>query len=129
MKTIYAATALVGSIFVSTTTPAAFAAGPVTNEINFRVLLDDKEIGFHKFEITVDGGATLIKINAEFDVKFLFVTAYSYLHENSETWEGGCLRRIDSRTNSNGKHFAVSGERAKDSFELVTLKQARSLEE
>ena len=95
--------------------------------MRFRVQLDDMDIGYHTFIRTREGTQTTLRIRAEFDVKFLFIRAYSYSHENTEIWRDGCLRRIDSLTRDNGKRFEVSGESTYDSFRLTTLQTSRSL--
>ena len=91
---------------------------PFEQEWNFRVFLDDQEIGFHNFELTVEDGTQRVITEAEFRVRFLFFTAYRYEHENKETWEGDCLKQIDSRSVDNGRRFAVSGLRRQDRFAL-----------
>ena len=87
-------------------------------EWNFRVFLDEQEIGFHNFELTVEDGTQRVTTEAEFRVRFLFFTAYRYEHENEETWEGDCLKQIESRTDDNGRRFAVRGLRQQDRFAL-----------
>ena len=87
-------------------------------EWNFRVFLDDQEIGYHNFELTSEGGRQRVITEAEFRVKFLFFTAYRYEHVNEETWEGDCLKQIESQTDDNGRRFAVKGLRRHDRFAL-----------
>lgn len=129
MKRLAATIAGLGALIGLQTIPAAFAAKPANNEMKFKVLLDDKEIGYHSFKILDEGDTTTISINAEFDVKVLFINAYSYRHENTETWQSGCLRAIESSTNSNGKRFQVSGESVNGAFELATLGTSQSLKQ
>lgn len=88
-------------------------------ELNFRVLLDDRQIGFHRFKLADEGEARFVESRAEFDVKFLFITAYRYRHSNREQWSGTCLAALDAETDANGKRVEVSGERTTDSF-IVT---------
>lgn len=96
--------------------PAA-AMGP-SLDWKFGVLLDDKRIGYHNFTVTEDDGRQVLETEARFDVKFLFITAFTYRHENVEAWQGNCLASIDARTDSNGKELAVSGRRTDDAFEV-----------
>ena len=84
----------------------------------FGVLLDDKRIGFHNFHVSRDGDRQLLETEAEFDVKFLFFTAFRYRHQNVESWNNGCLSSIDARTNSNGNTLDVKGRWAADGFEV-----------
>jgi hypothetical protein len=87
-----------------------------TQEWDFTVYLDDSEIGFHRFQLTDMGERREVETEAEFRVKFLFFNAYRYTHENTETWAGDCLERIESRTDANGQPYSVLGLRAEDEF-------------
>ncbi|MCG6974830.1 MAG: DUF6134 family protein [Acidiferrobacterales bacterium] len=96
----------------------AIAAGPV-QEWRFKVYLDDKWIGYHNFRLTPrDNGRHTLDIDASFDVKFLFINAYSYRHQNTEQWQRQCLRSIRSRTDDNGKRFDVTGSTIGSRFHL-----------
>lgn len=85
------------------------AIGATTKTYDFTVLLDDDEIGHQRFDVTTDGERTQIQVNAEFTVKFLLITVYTYQHSNVETWQGSCLREIHADTNDNGDSFFVKG--------------------
>jgi hypothetical protein len=110
------------AVFVSATVaPAAIleAPGPQTREWNFRVFLDDSEIGYHRFQLVEDQDRQRVTTEAEFRVGFLFITAYRYEHVNEETWQGNCLSEIDARTDDNGREFEVRGLRQDDAFALT----------
>ena len=103
----------------------AFAALPLQaaetvqdagQEWRFRVLLNDKDIGFHEFRVARDEGFEEVRINAEFDVRILFFNAYSYRHSNVEQWQGDCLARIESETDDNGDAYSVRGAAEGESF-------------
>jgi hypothetical protein len=85
---------------------AAFAETPA--EWRFDVLLDGSPIGSQVFRLTRDGDRSRVEIDASFDVKVLFFTAYSYRHRNEEVWEGDCLRSMQASTDDNGKLFRVN---------------------
>lgn len=87
---------------------------------NFRVLLDDSEIGFHRFRLTENDGQREVYSEARFDVRFLFVTAYRYRHETTEYWSDGCLSRIASRTVTNGDEVSLNGRRSDEGFIVET---------
>jgi hypothetical protein len=100
---------------------AAESATDRTGELRFRVLLDDREIGEHRFIISPEAGGTQVQSNARFDVRVLGIPVYRYRHENIETWgEDGCLRGISSRTTANGDRFQVDGRRDADVFRVDT---------
>lgn len=102
-------------------TPLALhaAVDDSSRALNFNVFLDDSPIGFHRFQIEAgEGGKRSVRSEAQFDVKFLFFTAFRYRHENSELWNDDCLVEIDAETNSNGKESEVSGERTDSGFAI-----------
>ena len=75
---------------------------------NFRVLLDDREIGRHRYTLRTSGEAREVQSDARFDVRVLFVNAYRYLHEAVERWDGNCLQSLVSRTETNGERQSVN---------------------
>ena len=102
---------------------ATEAAGQVQSfsdprEWNFEVFLDDKSIGFHNFRLEPKEDGYQLQTEAEFEVDFLFFTAYRYEHENTEIWEEGCLKRIEARTLDNGDEYRVVGQREQGEFDL-----------
>ncbi len=100
---------------------AAETAIAQPSELRFRVLLDDREIGEHRFIISPYARGTQVQSNASFDVRVLGIPVYRYRHENTETWgEDGCLRGISSRTTANGDRFQVDGRREDDIFRVQT---------
>jgi hypothetical protein len=77
--------------------------------IDFEVLLDGRPVGTHRFDITrAADGAQQVRSVAAFDVKFLGFVAYRYRHQASESWEQGCLKRIESNTDDNGRKARVA---------------------
>jgi len=75
---------------------------------NFRVLLDGREIGRHRYELQPRDDGQELRSEASFDVRLLFFSAYRYEHEAVERWQGGCLRELKSQTVTNGERIAVS---------------------
>ena len=88
------------------------------NAWRFRVLLDEKEIGYHDFFLAGDGEHRQLRSVARFEYRLLFVKLFDYEHENLETWSGNCLQSIRSRTDSNGHLYAVNGRRGADAFRV-----------
>jgi len=104
------------------------AATSDAREYRFRVLLDDDQIGTHSFRVKRDAGRDIVEINADFAVKFIGITVYSYDHDNRELWRDGCLERIESSTDDNGDKFAVDGRDQGASFQLATQDGERQLD-
>lgn len=69
----------------------------------FRVLLDGREIGWHRFTLADGADDTVLRSEAQFRVRLLFVDAFRYAHRAEERWRGGCLREIVARTETNGE--------------------------
>jgi len=91
----------------------------------FRVFLDDQPIGYHDFRLrSQSDNSQQLEIDARFDVKFLFFTAYRYRHSNTEVWQNRCLQRIEARTDDNGQRYVVHGSHQAGSFNLATGEQA-----
>jgi hypothetical protein len=97
--------------------PAFATAG---DEWRFRVLLDDREIGSHRFTVTERNGERVVESDASFAVKFLFVDAYRYVHSARERWRGDCLESIEARTDDNGRELRVRGVREGERLDLAT---------
>lgn len=96
-------------------TANASASLPQQSQWQFKVLLDSREIGSHQFTVSQVNGQQTIQTDASFDVKVLFVNLYRYRHQNTEVWQGNCLRSINAETDANGKQFSVAGQ-ANDSY-------------
>jgi hypothetical protein len=91
-----------------------FAPAEAAAAWRFRVYLDDKEIGYHDFFLDKqapdqDGALRQLRSVAKFEYRVLGLRLYHYDHENVETWSGGCLQSIESRTDANGRPYAVEG--------------------
>ena len=91
-----------------------------SKEWRFRVYLDDREIGYHHFELTENGSERRLTTRAELEVSFLRIPVFSYTHENTESWNGGCLKSIASVTDENGELYRVDGDAAAGGFRVTT---------
>lgn len=83
---------------------------------DFAVKLDGDKIGYHRFELIEEGQQRRLRSEARFDVRFLFINAFKYRHSSTEIWSDGCLREIETRTQTNGKKLAVSGATIDDNL-------------
>ena len=86
------------------------------DEWNFDVYLNDKKVGTHQFEVMDAANERQVQSVANFKVKILFFSAYSYQHTNLEKWDDNCLRTFDAKTNVNGKDTEVSGATGESGF-------------
>jgi len=107
-------------VLATLTTSVSVAEDAAEQTLMFDVFLDGKKIGYHRFEIEGPRKNAAVRSEAKFDVKFLFVTAFSYRHTAEENWTGGCLDELEARTDSNGKELSVVGERTNNAFVIET---------
>jgi hypothetical protein len=102
----------------TTASSTGMESGVTEQEWRFRVLLDEREIGYHSFRLSSDAGQQVIDSEARFRVSFFFIPAYRYDHVNRERWGDDCLLDIRARTEINGDLLSVSGGRNDDAFVL-----------
>jgi len=86
------------------------ASATTAGQWDFRVLLDGREIGRHRYTLQGAGEGVVLTSEAQFDVRLLFISAYRYVHEAVERWQDGCLQSLASRTETNGERVAVSAQ-------------------
>ncbi|HSA65235.1 MAG TPA: DUF6134 family protein [Nitrospira sp.] len=85
------------------------AWGATSQTYDFKVFLGNDEIGHQRFDVSMEGRRTRVRIDAQFTVKIFYIPVYRYRHRNDETWEDGCLREIQAETDDNGDSFFVRG--------------------
>jgi len=117
---------LISAAIVLATPGLGVAAASTKDELTFAVSLDDKPIGMHRFRIADDGATRVVESEASFDVRILRVPVYRYRHRNTETWQNGCLKRIDSETDANGTPYAVDLSKTAAGYRIVTPSEART---
>jgi hypothetical protein len=106
---------------------AALLAAPLAmanDAWNFRVLLDGRVIGEHRYALTDVGDRRELRSEARFDVRVLFLSAYRYQHDAIEQWDGDCLRALAAQTDDNGRRESVSAAE-RDGRLLVQRADAR----
>jgi hypothetical protein len=118
--------ALVAALLV---TGAAASPARANQTWDFRVFLDEKEIGTHRFDLIEQGAERQLTSDARMTVKVLFVTAYTYDHHDVEHWQGDCLSKLSSTTDDNGKKHRVDVQRREGATVVRTLAGTQSLGE
>lgn len=116
------------TLFIFSNGLASYAQTATQKTYDFKVFLDDDEIGVQRFDVSTEETHTRIEVEAQFEVKYFFITFYSYRHTNSETWEGECLKEIRAKTNDNGESFFVDGTSQGVQFRLQTHNGGKNLE-
>ena len=86
----------------------------------FRVLLDGKPVGEHRFRATSpdDSAERTVLSEADFTVRWLGVPVYRYRHRAVERWRGDCLVALSADTDDNGQRSRVAGAQRSDVFEV-----------
>lgn len=87
----------------------------------FRVLLDGKPIGQHRFSAMAsadDATERTMVSEASFAVRFLGITVYRYQHRAVEHWRGDCLVALAADTDDNGQRTRVSARAQGERFEV-----------
>ncbi len=111
--------ASLGALWAATSLLAlAGVPASASETLRFQVYLDRDPIGEHSFQIAPSPSGQQVLSQARFDVNILVFNAFRYRHESRELWRDGCLERIRSNTDENGKSFQVAGERVADTLSL-----------
>ncbi len=99
---------------------AQAATAATESSVRFDVYLDDKPIGSHRYDFERSADGLRLRSSADFEVKFLFFTAFDYEHRNTEIWRDGCVAGIDATTRSNGRTFVVDADTVDDTLRVET---------
>jgi hypothetical protein len=120
------------AILVALVAALAAISSPVRSDTNrewrFKVMLDGRPIGEHRFLLREESDRRELTSEAQFNVRILFFDAYRYEHRAHEVWQGDCLERIDARTNENGKQTVLFGARQHAGFEVIVGESKQSID-
>ena len=98
-----------GTILLLSFGASIFAEENATEVFNFKVSLDNREVGWHKFVVETKGNQLTVSSKAKMDFTVLMVKKVAYRHEATENWLGDCLQAFESKTKRNTKIFLTSG--------------------
>lgn len=89
--------------------PAFAAAPPPSGRLAFDVTRKDSDIGDHVFTFSGGGGDFDVNVSTDIAVRVPLIRAkvYSYEQRSQETWRGGSLVHLASRTDADGKKEQV----------------------
>jgi Family of unknown function (DUF6134) len=91
-----------------------------SQEWNFHVTADGRSIGTHSFKVSGAAQNRNIQSTATFKARALLIPVYRYVHRDSESWQDGCLKKIDADTDDNGQNYPVHGYSDPHGFHLTT---------
>ncbi|MEM7360549.1 MAG: DUF6134 family protein [Pseudomonadota bacterium] len=98
-----------------------------TENIEFDVYLNNKRIGQHTVTIDTVDNQKRVSVAANFAVKYLAIPFYRYEHTSDETWSGGCIQSVSTRTNDNGTKLSIDSEPNPPSLKVITKTGSQSL--
>ncbi len=119
---------LIGAAIALMAPGLGVAAAAAQDALTFAVSLDDRPIGVHRFRIVDDGATRVVESDASFDIRILRIPVYRYRHRNTETWQNGCLKQIDSETDANGTPYAVDLSKTVRGYRIVTPNETQTYE-
>ena len=89
----------------------------------FKAFIDNREVGYHSFDVTRDGQSIFLSSRADFEYRLLRVPLFSYTHEVKERYdENLCLEYIESSTETRREKIALNGQRTQGGFAVNTIK-------
>lgn len=74
---------------------------------NFKVLVNDREVGSHEFSVITDAEGLSVSSTMALDFKILLIKRITYQHQATERWEGGCLTQASSQTKRQSKKTSL----------------------
>ena len=86
--------------------------------LDFKVFLDDREVGRHQFELLGQGDSVQVSSTMSLDFKVLMIKQVTYLHQANEVWESGCLVSVQSETEKMGKRSVVDARKDKSGLQI-----------
>jgi Domain of unknown function (DUF6134) len=95
------------------------SAHAAANDWAFRVLLDGRPIGQHRFTVSDQGEERRVTSQANFAVRILGFSAYEYRHTAVEQWRGDCLTELTAATDDDGKGSEVRATLAGDTLHVI----------
>jgi len=84
------------------------SAEPTGKNLDFKVFLNDREVGIHSFHLQQQGEQLLVSSTMRLDFTILMVKKIKYRHQANEVWQGGCLVSLTSQTEKQGKNIIVN---------------------
>lgn len=93
---------------------------PENKKATYEIWRKNKVIGTHEILFSEKNGILNIETNINVEVKILFVTAYKYSHQSTETWKDGNFIKIEGYTDfEDEREYFIKGV-IKDGFLFAT---------
>ena len=93
------------------------AVTPASEHWHFKAYIDDREIGYHSFDVKRENGTTYLSSRADFAYRLWRVPLFAYKHEVTERYdEDLCLQFIESKTQTRSTKMQLEGMRTSNGF-------------
>ena len=90
---------------------------PKNGEVKFDVIRKNNVIGTHEIKFTKNDDVLLVETNIEVEVKVLFISAYKFTHQSTETWINGNFTKIVGHSDfEDEREYFITGQDNNDSF-------------
>ncbi len=90
---------------------------PKNGKVKFEVIRKNNVIGTHEIEFKEKNDILLVETNIDIEVKVLFVKAYEFNHQSTETWINGNFTKIVAHSDfEDEREYFITGEDDGDSF-------------
>ena len=90
---------------------------PKNGEVRFDVIRKNNVIGTHEIKFTNNNDVLLVETNIEVEVKVLFISAYTFTHQSTETWINGNFTKIVGHSDfEDEREYFIKGQDSNDSF-------------
>jgi Family of unknown function (DUF6134) len=102
--------------------PALAAALTTTtrpSDLRFTVMRGRSKIGIHTVEFRPRPAGLAVNTVIDLAVRVVFITVFRYQHECEDLWASGQLVSLRSRTNEDGKRYAVEAMAEPDGIRVV----------
>ena len=90
---------------------------PKNGEVKFDVIRKNKVIGSHEITFAENNDVLLVETNIDIEVKVLFISAYTFTHQSTETWINGNFTKIVAHSDfEDEREYFIKGQDNNDSF-------------
>ena len=90
---------------------------PKNGEVKFDIIRKNNVIGSHEITFVKNDDVLLVETNIEVEVKLLFIPAYTFAHQSTETWINGDFTKIVAHSDfEDEREYFIKGQDNNDSF-------------
>ena len=105
-----------------------WADSQIQRHWDFKVLVDDREVGSHQFSVIGGQGGWSVSSTMEMDFTILRIKQITYQHHATEQWQDGCLVHVSSHTKRQRKETTLQASLIASGLSVITENSDRVLE-